>query len=150
MLNVYIPTHININCCSFIDGINYSLEYLEIIPLSTVSHNFVLSKIKWVSLSVSVVVTIQPPPLYGPTNMTNSSVMAYLERNGNIVYNISIQQRSCLEETTAIFIVDCPLNVQVIKFTVYTNRTITALSNDNGIITCVNGVWPNTTIIGKS
>ena len=148
---MYITTHINIKCCSFIDGINYSLEYLEIIPLSTVSHDFVLSKIKWDSLSVSVVVTIQPPPLYGPTSITNSSVvMAYLERNGNIVYNISIQQRSCLEETTAIFIVDCPLNVPVIKFTVYTNRTITALSNDNGITTCVNGVWPNTTIIGKS
>ena len=29
----------------------------------------------------------------------------------------------------------------------YTNGTITALSNDNGFITCVNGVWPNTNTI---
>ena len=31
----------------------------------------------------------------------------------------------------------------MMKFIVYTNETITALSNNDGIITCINGVWPN-------
>ena len=126
------------------------MEYLEIISLSTDSHDFVLSEIKLESLSASVVVTIQPPPLCGPTNI-NSSIIVCLERTGNIVYNISIQQRSCLEEMTTTFIVDCPLMlIPVMKLIVYTNGTITALSNDNGIITCVDGVWPNTNTIGKN
>ena len=36
------------------------------------------------------------------------------------------------------------------KFIMYTNGVITALSNDNGIITCTNGVWPNTNTICKN
>ena len=72
------------------------------------------------------------------------------EEKLNIVYNISIQPRSCLEELITTFIVDCPLllNISVMIFIVYTNGTITALSNDNGIITCMNGVWPNTNTVG--
>ena len=68
--------------------------------VSTVSCDFTYREIKWESLSFSVVdyITIQPPPLCGPgpTNIKNSSEMACLERNAKyIVYNISIQQRSC-------------------------------------------------------
>ena len=113
-------------------------------------------QIKWESITFSIVddVTIQPPPLCGPTNITNTSVMACLERNGNIVCNISVQQRSYLEEMITIFIVDCPLmlNVPEMKFIVYINGKISALSNDNGIITksCINGVWPNISTIGKN
>ena len=65
------------------------LKYIEILPLSTASNNLIFSRIQWISSFVDDV-TLQPPPLCGPTNITNSSVMAFLERNGNIVYNISI------------------------------------------------------------
>ena len=97
-------------------------------------------------------VTLQPPPLCGPTNITNSSVMACLERSDNVVYNISIQQRSCSLNVITSFSLDCPLmlNVAVMKITIYTNETITALCNDNEIITCVNGVWPSTNTICKN
>ena len=90
-------------------------------------------------------VTIQPPPLRGPTNITNSSVMACLERNGNMIYNISIHQRSCSRNIQTSISLDCPLmlNVAVMGFIFYTNGTITALSNDNEIITCDSGIWPN-------
>ena len=130
------------------------MEYLEIIPLSTVSHNFIFVKIKWESTLFSLVdnVTIQPPPLCGPTNITNSSVMACLERSENVVYNISIQERSCSLNVITSFSLDCPLmlNVAVMKITIYTNETIIALCNDNEIITCVNGVWPSTNTICKN
>ena len=130
------------------------MEYLDIIPLSTVSHDIVLARIEWETISFSAVddVTIQPPPLHGPTNKTNFSVMAYLERNGNVFYNISIQQRSCSLNATSSFFLECPLmlNVPVMKITIYTNGTIIALSNDNGTITCINGVWPNTNTKCKS
>ena len=124
------------------------MDYLDIILLSTSSHDLVLIKIEWETISISVVddVTLQPPPLCGPTNITNSSVMACLERNDNVSYNISIQQRSCTLNVITSFSLDCPLmfNVAVMKITIYTNETITALSNDNRTITCINGVWPNT------
>ena len=89
-LYVNLPTYI-INNLTFlliilIDDIT-SLEYLEITLLSTINHDFVYGKIKWESIPFSVVdvVTIQPPTMCGPTNITNSSVMACLERNGNII-----------------------------------------------------------------
>ena len=129
------------------------MEYLEIIPLSTVNHDIIYGIIKWESTPFSVVdvVTIQPPPLCGPTNITNSSVMACLERNGNMIYNISIQQRSCSRIIQTSFSLDCPLmlNVAVMRIILCTNGTITALSNDNEIITCDNGVWPNADTISK-
>ena len=129
------------------------MEFIEIIPLSTVNHDYVYSKIKWESTPFSVVddVTIQPPPLCGPTNITNSSVMACLERSDNVVYNISIQQRSCSLNVTTSFSLDCPLmlNVVVMRIILCTNGTITALTNDNEIITCINGVWPNADTIRK-
>ena len=129
------------------------MEYLEIIPHSTVNHDYVYGKIKWESTPFSVVddVTIQPPPLCGPTNITNSSVMACLERSDNIVYNISIQQRSCSLNVTTSFSLNCPLMLNVVmRIIFYTNGTITALSNDNEIITCINGVWPNADTIRKN
>ena len=140
----------------FIDDINTlnSLEYLKVIPLSTVGHSYIFVKIKWESTPFALVddVTIQPPPLCGPTNITNSSVMACLEGNGNIVYNISIQQRSCSQTVTTPFSLDCPLlmNIPLKKFVVYTNGTITALSNDSEITSCINGVWPSTTTMCKN
>ena len=39
------------------------------------------------------------------------------------------------------FLVMCKFNVAVMRIIFYTNGTITALSNDNEIITCDNGVW---------
>ena len=41
------------------------------------------------------------------------------------------------------------LNVAVMRIILCTNGTITALSNDNEIITCDNGVWPNADTISK-
>ena len=41
-------------------------------------------------------------------------------------------------------------NIPVMKFIIYTNRTMTALSYDSEIITCINGVWPTTNTIGKN
>ena len=41
------------------------------------------------------------------------------------------------------------LNIAVMKIIFYTNGTITALSNDNEIITCDNGVSPNADTICK-
>ena len=129
------------------------MEYLEIIPLSTVNHDIIYGIIKWelTPFSVVDVVTIQLPPLCGPTNITNTSVMACLERNGNMIYNISIQQRSCPRIIQTSFSLDCPLmlNVAVMRIIFYTNGTITALSNDNEIITCDNSVWPNADTISK-
>ena len=53
-------------------------------------------------------VTIQPPPLCGPSNL--NSQMACLERNGNnTVYNISMQQMFCSLNITNSFSLDCPL-----------------------------------------
>ena len=146
----YLPTYIINNLIILlillIDDIT-SLEYLEIILLSTINNDYIYGKIKWESTPFSVVdvVTIQPPPQCGPTNITNSSVMACLERNGNMIYNISIHQRSCSRNIQTSFSLDCPLmlNVAVMRIIFYTNGTITALSNDNEIITCDNGVWPN-------
>ena len=130
------------------------MDYLEIIPLPTLNRDFIYGKIKWDSAPFSVVddVTIQPPPLCGPTNITNSSVMACLERNGNIVYNISIQQKSCSMNVSTSFSLDClfMLNVVVMSIIFYTNGTITALSNDNEILTCINGVWPSVNTICKN
>ena len=40
-------------------------------------------------------------------------------------------------------------NVAVKRISIYTSGTITALSNDNEIITCDNGVWPNADTICK-
>ena len=129
-----------------LDDIN-SLEYLEIIPLFSVNYDYIFGKIEWESISFVSTndVTIQPPPLCGPTNI-NSSVMVSLE-NG-IVYIISIQQRACSQEITTSFSLDCPLrlNIPVMKFTIYTNGTMTALTNNSEIITCINGVWPTNTI----
>ena len=137
----------------FIDDIN-SLEYLEIVLFSTIHHNYIYGKIKWESITFSLVdsITIQPPPLCGPTNITNSSVMTCLERNVNIVYNISIHQRSCSQNVTTSFSLNCPLmsNIPVMKFIIYTNGTMTALSYDSEIITCINGVWPTTNTICKN
>ena len=100
---------------------------------------------EWESVQFSFIddVTIQPPPLYGPINKTNSSIMALLE-GGNTFYNISIQQRACSQEVTSFISLDCPLilNVLVNKFTVYTNKTMTAFSKDYELITCNNNSWP--------
>ena len=130
----------------FIDNIHL-LEYLDIIRLSTVCHDLVLIKIEWETISFSAVedVTLQPPPLCRPTNIANSSVIACLERNDNVFYNISIQQTSCSLNVITSFSLDCPLmlNVPVMKITIYANGTITTLSDDNRTITCINGVWPN-------
>ena len=142
-LNYYV------SCFHCIDEIN-SLEYIEIFPHSTISYDFIFGKIKWESSFVDDI-SIQPPPLCGPTNITNSSVMALLERNGSIVYNISIHQRSCSQRALTSFSLDCPLlwNVPVMKFIIYSNRTMTALSNDNDIVTCDNGIWQNTNTMSK-
>ena len=137
----------------FIDDF-ISLDYVEIIPLSTLNRDYVYGKIKWDSAPFSVVddVTIKPPPLCGPTNITNSSVMACLERNGNTVYNISIQQKFCSMNVSTSFSLDClfMLNVVVMRIIFYTNGTITALSNENEILTCINGVWPSVNTICKN
>ena len=130
------------------------MDYLEIIPLSILNRDSIYGKIKWDSAPFSVVddVTIKPPPLCGPSNITNSSVVACLERNGNIVYNISIQQKSCSMNVSTSFSLDClfMLYVVVMKIIFYTNGTITALSNDNEILTCINGVWPRVNTICKN
>ena len=155
-LYVCLPTYIINNLTNllilFIDDIT-SFEFLEIIPLSTVNRDYIYAKIKWESTPFSVVdvVTIQPPPLCGPTNITNSAVMACLERNGNIIYNISIHQRSCSRIIKTSFSLDCPLmlDVVVMRIIFYTNGTTTALNNANEIITCDNGVWPNADTICK-
>ena len=88
----------------------YPLEYIEITPFSTESHAIIFGIVEWklTPLYFDDVVTIQPPPLCGPTNLTNSSVMACLE-NGNIVYNISIQQGACSLNITSSFTLNCPL-----------------------------------------
>jgi len=101
-------------------------------------------KIKWKSIFGVNSVNIQPSPLLGPTNIANFSVLVLFERNGNIVYNISITQRRCSQEAIAIFSLDCPLllNIPVVKFTIYTNGTMTALTNDSQVTTCVSQVWP--------
>ena len=121
------------------------MSYIEIFPLTNVSCDILFGKIEWESIQFSFIddVTIQPPPLYGPINKTNSSIMALLEGNGNTFYNISVQQRACSQEVTTSFSVDCQLtlNVPVKKFTVYTNKTMTAFSNDSEIITCNNNSW---------
>ena len=149
-LNVHLLTYhkltVVLHFICFIDNIHL-LEYLDIVLLSTGSHDLVLVKIEWETISFSAVdnVTIQPPPLCGPTNITNSSVMACLETNENIFYNIRIHQRSCSLNVITLFSLECPLmlNVLMMKITIYTNGTITALSNDNRTITCINGAWPN-------
>jgi len=119
------------------------LDYIEVIPLFTLSHDIYM-KMKWKSIFEVNSVNIQPSPVLGPTNIANFSVLVLLERNGNIIYNISITQRRCSQEVTAIFCLDCPLllNPPVAKFTIYTNGTMTALTNDSQVITCVSEVWP--------
>ena len=79
------------------------------------------------------------------------SVMALLERNGSTLYNINIIQRSCSQRVTTSFSLDCPLlfNGPVMKFIIYSNRTMTALSNDNNIVACDNGIWQNTITMSK-
>ena len=126
------------------------MEYIEIFPQSTISYGFIFGKIEWESSFIDDI-SIQPPPLCGPTNITNSSVMALLERNGSIVYNINIYQRSCSQSALTSFFLDCPLllNVPVMKIIIYSNRTMTALSNDDDIVTCDNGIWQNTNTMSK-
>ena len=149
-LNVHLLTHhkltVVLHFICFIGNIHL-LEYLDIVLLSTGSHDLVLVKIEWETISFSAVdnVTIQPTPRCGPTNITNSSVIACLERNENIFYNISIHQRSCSMNVITLFSLECPLmfNVLMMKITIYTNGTITALSIDNRTITCINGLAKN-------
>ena len=126
---------------TFIDEVK-SLGYIEISSHSAITYDFVFGKIEWKSSFVEDI-SIHPPPLCGPTNITNSSVMALLEINGSVVYNITIHQRSCSESATTSFSLDCPLllDVPVMKYILYSNRTMTALSNNNDIIICDNGIW---------
>ena len=127
-----------------------SLENIEISSHSAISYDVVFGEIEWNSSFVEVI-SIHPPHLCGPTNITNSSVMALLERNGSVFYNISIYQRSSCQSVTTSFSLECPLvlNIPVMKFIINSNRTMTALSNDNVIITCDNGMWQNTKAMSK-
>ena len=127
-----------------------SLEYIEISSHTAISYDVVFGKIEWKSSFVEDI-SIHPPPLCGPTNITNSSVMALLEGNGSVVYNISIYQRFCSQSTTTSFSLECPLllDIPVMKFITYSNRTMTALSNDDDIVTCDYGIWQNTKTIRK-
>jgi len=88
---------------------------------------------------------------YSATSSIRTSVLLLLERNGNIVYNITIRQRACSHEITASFLLDCPLllNIPVMKFTIYSNGTMTALRNDSDVITCVSEAWPVNNATGK-
>ena len=79
-------------------------------------------------------VTIQPPPLCRPTNITNSSVMACLERNG-----ISQIHLDC----------SLMLNIPVMKLRSYSNGTMMVLSSTSEIIACYNRVWPTSIAMGK-
>ena len=127
-----------------------SLEYIEISFHSAISYAVVFDKIEWKSSFVEDI-SIHPPPLCGPTNITNSSVMALLEINGSIFYNISIYQKSSCQSATTSFSLECPLllDIPVMKFKIYSNRTMTALSIDNDIVTCDNGIWQNTKTMSK-
>ena len=127
-----------------------SLEYIEISSHTAISYDVVFGKIEWKSSFVEDI-SIHPPSLCGPTNIMNSSVMALLEGNGSVVYNISIYQRFCSQSTTTSFSLECPLllDIPVMKFIIYSNRTMTALSNDDDIVTCDYGIWQNTKTIRK-
>ena len=46
-------------------------------------------------------VAVTPPPLYGPTNTTKSSVSVSLQVD--VLYNISITQNACSQEHTSSF-----------------------------------------------
>ena len=126
----------------YIDSTNL-LEYVDIFPLSTLSDDIIFGKIKWEAFVVDDVTT-QPPPLCGP-NIVNSSAIVLLERNENILYNISISRRTCSQEVMTTFSLNCPLllNVSVFKFTVFINGTMTALvmSNNSEVFACINHVW---------
>ena len=120
----------------FADVLN-QLKYLEILPISNA---ILCSIINWELTPLSfVVIIIQPPPLCGPTNIINSSVMACLERNGNIIYNISIHHRTCYHNITSSFYLDCPLMLSnpVVKFRSYSIGTMIALSSTSEIIVCL-------------
>ena len=127
-----------------------SLEYIEISSHSAISYDVVFGKIEWKSSFVEDI-SIHPPPICGPTNITNSSVMALLESNGSVFYNISIYQRSSCQSAITSFSLECPLllDIPVMKFIINSNRTMTALSNDNDIITCDNGIWQYTKTMSK-
>ena len=126
------------------------MEYIEISSHSTVSYDIVFGKIEWKSSFVEHI-SIHPSPLCGPTNIMNSSVMALLESNGSVFYNISIYQRSSCQSAITSFSLECPLllDIPVMKFIINSNRTMTALRNDNDIITCDNGIWQNTKTMSK-
>ena len=126
------------------------MEYIEISSHSAISYDILFSKIEWKSSFVEDI-SIRPTPLCGPTNITNSSVMALLERKGSVFYNISIYQKSSCRNATTSFPLECPLllDIPAMKFIINSNRTMTALSNDNDIITCENGIWQNTKTMSK-
>ena len=124
------------------------MKYIDILPLSTVSDSIILGRIEWKFDPFSLIedVTVQPPPLCGPNNITNTSVIVMLETSGS--YNISIEQRTCSQKITSAFSSDCPLllNDSVMKFTIHSNGSMTALimSNHSELFTCVNHAWPDT------
>ena len=125
------------------------MEYIKVFSHSAISYDVVIGEIEWKSSFVEDI-SIHPPPLCGPTNITNSSVMALLERNGSVFYHISIHQRSSCQSFTTSFSLECTLalDIPVMKFIINSNRTMTALSNDN-VITCDNDMWQNTKAMSK-
>ena len=76
----------------FIDDFN-ALKCISILNYSTDNHAILFSMIQWKSTPLFIVdeFNIQPPPLCGPTNnITKYSVMACLERSGNVDCGSSI------------------------------------------------------------
>ena len=121
------------------------MKYIDIFLLSTVSDFIKLGRIEWEYDPFSLIedVIVQPLLLCGPNNITNASVIVMLETSGS--YNFSVEQRTCSQKITSTFSSGCPLllNDSVMRFTIHSNGSMTALvmSNHSELFTCVNHAW---------